>query len=92
MKTQVKQTQIGAITDALVNGEKLSALTAFKDFGALRLGGRVFEIEKRYGIKLERKDIKGKTRFKTHFMCTEYWMRSSDAKKVKKILKETCKN
>ena len=89
---KAKQTQIGAITEALVNGEKLSQLTAFKDFGALRLGARVFEIEKRYGIKLERNDIKGKTRFKTNFMCTEYWMRRSDAKKVKRILKETCNN
>ena len=89
---KAKQTQIGAITEALVNGEKISALTAFKEFGTWRLGARIFEIEKRYGIIFDRNDIKGKTRFKTNFMCTEYSMRRSDAKKVKRILKETCNN
>ena len=86
------KTQGHAILEALINGEKLSALTAFKDFGSLRLGGRIFDIEKKYGIRLNRNDIKGKTRFKTNFMCTEYSMRRSDAKKVKRILKETCNN
>ena len=86
------KTQGHAILEALINGEKISALTAFKEFGTLRLGARIFEIEKRYGIIFDRNDIKGKTRFKTNFMCTEYSMRKGDAKKVKRILKESCKN
>ena len=81
------KTQIQAITEALVNGEKISALTAFKDFGTLRLGGQVFCIQKKYGIKLKRKDIKGKTRYKTTFVCTEYSMNRNDARLVKKHLK-----
>lgn len=81
------KTQGHAILEALINGEKLSALTAFKDFGSLRLGGRIFDIEKKYGIKLNRKSIKGKTRYKTAFHCTEYSMNRTDARLIKKAIK-----
>jgi len=80
------KTQIEAITLALIAGEKLTALSSLKDFGSLRLGGRMFEIQKKYGIDLIKNPIKGKTRYGTTFVVTEYSMRKSDAKKVKKLL------
>ena len=80
------RTQIEAITNALVNGEKLTALTSLKEFGSLRLGGRMFEIQKKYDIDLIKNPVKGKTRYGTTFVVTEYSMRKSDAKKVKKLL------
>ncbi|HRH57838.1 MAG TPA: hypothetical protein PLS10_09305 [Chitinophagales bacterium] len=80
------KTQIEAITNALIAGEKLTALSSLKDFGSLRLGGRMFEIQKKYGIDLIKNPIKGKTRYGTTFVVTEYSMRRSDAKKVKKLL------
>jgi hypothetical protein len=80
------KTQIEAITLALIAGEKLTALSSLKDFGSLRLGGRMFQIQKKYGIDLIKNPIKGKTRYGTTFVVTEYSMRKSDAKKVKKLL------
>lgn len=80
------KTQIEAITNALIAGEKLTALSSLKDFGCLRLGGRMFEIQKKYGIDLIKNPIKGKTRYGTTFVVTEYSMRRSDAKKIKKLL------
>ena len=80
------KTQIEAITLALIAGEKLTALSSLKDFGSLRLGGRMFQIQKKYGIDLIKNPIKGKTRYGTTFVVTEYSMRKPDAKKVKKLL------
>lgn len=80
------KTQIQAITEALVNGEKISALTSFKEFGSLRLASHIFVIQKRHGIRLNRKDIKGKTRYGTTFVCTEYSMNRTDARLVKKAI------
>ncbi len=90
MKT--KQTQIGAITEALINGEKLTALSCFKKFGSLRMSAKAFEIEKRYGIRLVKKQHTGKTRFGTSCYFLEYSMLRGDAKKVKRMMKESYKN
>lgn len=80
------KSQIEAITNALIAGEKLTALSSLKDFGSLRLGGQMFCIQKKYGIDLIKNPVKGKTRYGTTFVVTEYSMRRSDAKKVKKLL------
>ncbi len=80
------KSQIEAITNALIAGEKLTALSSLKDFGSLRLGAQMFCIQKKYGIDLIKNTVKGKTRYGTTYVVTEYSMRRSDAKKVKKLL------
>ena len=82
------KTQIEAITMALIAGEKLTALSSLRDFGSLRLGGQMFAIQKKYGIDLIKNPVKGKTRYNTTFVVTEYSMRRSDAKRIQKELKK----
>jgi hypothetical protein len=82
----MKKTQQNAILKALLAGEVISALTSLKDFGSLRLGARVFDIQKKYDIILNRKNLTGKTRYGTTYTVVQYWMSGKDIKKISKKL------
>lgn len=82
----MKKTQQNAILKALLAGEVISALTSLKDFGSLRLGARVFDIQKKYDIILNRKNLTGKTRYGTTYTVAQYWMSGKDIKKISKKL------
>ena len=82
----MKNTQQNAILKALLAGEVISALTSLRDFGSLRLGGQIFAIQKKYDIYLNRKNLTGKTRFRTTYTVAQYWMSGKDIKKISKKL------
>ena len=82
----MKNTQQNAILKALLAGEVISALTSLRDFGSLRLGARVFDIQKKYDIYLNRKNLTGKTRYGTTYTVAQYWMQKKDIKKISKKL------
>ena len=84
----MKKTQQNAILKALLAGETISALTSLRDFGSLRLGARVFDIQKKYDIYLNRKNLTGKTRYGTTYTVTQYWMKKKDIKNISKKLSQ----
>ena len=85
------KTQQSEILNALIKGKKLTALDCFELTGSLRMSAKAFEIEKKYNIFLEKKTLKGKTRYGTPYTCTQYYMSKKDAAKVKEMLKKNGK-
>ena len=85
------KTQQSEILNALIKGKKLTALDCFELTGSLRMSAKAFDIERDYNIALEKKTLKGKTRYGTPFTCTQYSMSKKDAEKVKEILKNRYK-
>jgi hypothetical protein len=81
------KTQMEAVLNALIRGRKLTALGCYELTGSLRMSAKAHEIERLYGVQLIKKVIKGKTRYGTPFICTEYSMSRTDAAKVKEKLK-----
>ena len=82
------KTQQSEILNALIKGKKLTALDCFELTGSLRMSAKAFDIEKKYNIFLEKKTLKGKTRYGTSYSCTQYSMSKKDAAKVKEMLKK----
>ena len=65
------KSQNEAVRVALCNGQKLSALNAFKMTGSMRIGARIFDMtEEGFVFKKEEKKIK--TRFGTRCKYIEY--------------------
>ena len=85
------KTQQSEILNALIKGKKLTALDCFELTGSLRMSAKAFDIERDYNIALEKKTLKGKTRYGTSYSCTQYWMNKKDAAKVKEMLKKSGK-
>lgn len=85
------KSQTEAVLNALIRGRKLTALGCYELTGSLRMSAKAHEIERLHGVKLIKKDIKGKTRYGTPFTCTEYSMSPTDAAKVKEKLKNNYK-
>ena len=85
------KSQTEAVLNALIRGRKLTALGCYELTGSLRMSAKAHEIERLHGVKLIKKDIKGKTRYGTPFTCTEYSMSRTDAAKVKERLKNRYK-
>ena len=64
------KTQVGMIYDWLKEGNPITPLDALAEFGCMRLQARIFDIEKRYGIKVRRKYVSRRNKFgvNVHFM------------------------
>lgn len=77
-----------AIIHALVSGEKLTTKNGFRDFGTSKLPTRCGELERKYGIRLNRKEVDFKSKYGVIGTCFEYSMKVHDRKKVGKLLKE----
>lgn len=77
-----------AILHALIRGEKLTTQNGFRDFGTSKLPTRCCELERKYGIRLSRKEVDFKSKYGVMGTCYEYSMKVSDRKKVGKLLKE----
>lgn len=77
-----------AILHALISGEKLTTKNGFMDFGTSKLPSRCVELERKYGIRLTRKEVDFKSKYGVAGTCYEYSMKVSDRKKVAKLLKE----
>lgn len=65
-------TQKQAITKAVFSGKTLTTLEAVAMFGTVKLPTRIAEIEEKYGIILERKSVKFKTRYGTSGVYLQY--------------------
>jgi hypothetical protein len=65
-------TQKQAITKAVFAGRKLTMMDGFLMFGTMNLHKRISEIETKWGVRLNRKEKKIKTRYGTNVVCTEY--------------------
>lgn len=65
--------QCAAIADALWKGERLTGLAAFKRFGCMRLGGRIYDLRKR-GVPIQSRtiDVSG------HKQVAEYYISPTD--------------
>jgi Helix-turn-helix domain len=55
--------QVEMIFDHLMTGSKLTGLDALKMFGTIKTPNRIGDIEKRYGVTVQREWTKVKTRF-----------------------------
>lgn len=85
------KTQKEAITNAVFNCRKLTTLDAVQMFGTTKLTARISEIEKKYGIKLERNWVQFVTRYGTTGYYFEYQLNKKKyADQIKKY-KESCK-
>jgi predicted phage gp36 major capsid-like protein len=87
----MKQTQKGAILNALLRGKKLTTLEAVADFGTTKLPTRIGEWEKKYKFRCHRENVKFKTRYGTHSDFNVYQMKKSDRIKVIAKIKKSCK-
>lgn len=61
-----------AITQAVFAGKTLTTLEAVEMFGTVKLPNRIAEIEQKYGIILDRKPVKFKTRYGTAGVYLKY--------------------
>ena len=68
-------TQKQAIEKAVFAGRKLTGLKAVEMFGTLNLHKRIAELEKKYGVRLERTERRFKTRFGTMGRYTIYQLK-----------------
>lgn len=85
------KTQKEAITNAVFNCRKLTSLDAVAMFGTIKLDSRISEIEKKYGIRLDRKWVKFTSRYGTAGKYYIYQLnRNKYANEIKKY-KESCK-
>lgn len=73
-----------AILGALANGEKLTTMNGFRDFGTSKLPTRIGELERKYAFTCHRKKVRFRTRFGLSEECFEY---SIDKKYQKKLMK-----
>lgn len=63
------KTQTQTIHDYLKSGRSITPIDALNLFGCFRLGARIYDIEKNYGLTVERKlEFNGKKRF------MRYWL------------------
>lgn len=67
-----KPTQNSRLLGHLKQGNSITTMTAFTDFGVTKISNRMGEIEKETGEKIERKRIKVKTRYGGEVSVVEY--------------------
>jgi hypothetical protein len=85
MKTK---TQKSALVQAFIENKHLTAITAFKLTGSMKLSTRVPEFEQ-MGLKFKKTPIQFKTKYGTSGRYNEYALvNKSDAKKLLKELKK----
>lgn len=85
MKTK---TQKSALIQAFIHNKHLTAITAFKLTGSMKLSTRVPEFEQ-MGLKFKKTTIQFKTKYGTSGRYNEYALvNKSDAKKLLKELKK----
>lgn len=73
------------ILKALLNGETLASMGVAKRFNTTKLVARVSDIEKRFNIYLNRKEVRTHdTKGKLRSWHYEYSMKKSDIKKINK--------
>ena len=87
----MKQTQKGAILNALLRGKKLTTLEAVADFGTVKLPTRINELEKKYRFFCKRKKKLFKTRYGTSGYYFEYQLEKDERLKVIAKIKKSCK-
>lgn len=74
MQDESKDTQNAQIRAALLNGKRITPLSALNDFGCFRLSARIFDLRNDYGMNIEmmRDPVK-------HYAT--YWMRTEEIAK-----------
>lgn len=59
----MKESQVKQIFDYLMGGSRLTGLDALKLFGTIKTPNRIGDVEKQYGVTVQREWKKIKTRF-----------------------------
>ena len=70
-----------AITNAIFNGQRLTTINGFQDFGSAYLNRRILEVEARYDIYLDRKKRPFISRYNVKGYYFEYKLNLSKYKK-----------
>jgi ribosomal protein L9 len=68
--------QVKQIFNYLMSGARLTGLEAIKLFGSIKCSNRISEIERDYGVTVQRTPIKIKTKFGEK-RIVQYWINSN---------------
>lgn len=69
----MKDSQVKMIFDYLMGGARLTGLEAIKLFGSIKCSNRIGDVERQYGVTIQRTPIKVKTRFGEKRVI-QYWI------------------
>jgi len=81
-----KNSQARTVLDALLNKEHLTAWDGIERWAMLRLPNHISVLEKKFGIKIERKTHVKKAANGKLIHWNEYWMSDEEIKRVKNLM------
>jgi hypothetical protein len=79
-------TQLSSICRALLDGETISIMTGFKDFGCTNIPREIGNVERKFGIIVNRERVNFVSRYKQHGSYMNYSF--TPGKQNKESLKE----